>query len=192
MSWRLYVGNLPYEVSKNALHEFFAACGEVQNTEISTDDDSGRGRVSAFVTMTREDDASLAVARLNGAMFDGRTLRVSLARSKVDREERAKEGRKARITSQFRERANMTYELDCAGTPLIVRVFTLQGNVEQFRIEARTTDASNAAVATVTAASRAEALDGVARWWRENAATHALTAVDWEAVAQALKVVGAV
>ena len=27
------------------------------------------------------------------------------------------------ITQQFRESRNMTYELDCAGSPLIVRVF---------------------------------------------------------------------
>jgi RNA recognition motif-containing protein len=193
MSYRLYVGNLASDVSQSALSAFFATCGEVQDTQISMDDEySERPRVSALVTMTKEDDANLAVARLNGAQFEKRTLRVSMARSKNGAGSAAKEAaRKARITSQFRERSNMTYELECAGAPLIVRVFPLRGDVEEWRIEARESDACTAAVATATAASRAKALDIVALWWRENARTRALTAIDWDAVAQAMKTVGA-
>ena len=97
----------------------------------------------------------------------------------------------ARITQQFRERHNMTYELDCGGAPLVVRVFPLQGAPATWRIEARATDASDAVVATATASSPAVALERVAEWWRDNAAPRALAPLDWNAIAEAMTAVRA-
>ncbi len=53
----------------------------------------------------------------------------------------------AKIVSQFRESNNMTYELDCQGQPLIVRIFHL---ADGFRIEVRTSNDADAAVAVGT------------------------------------------
>jgi cold-inducible RNA-binding protein len=79
MNNRLYVGNLSYEASTDALRDCFAEYGEVSETHIVMDRESGRARGFAFVTMKTEADASNAVAKLNGAMFDGRPLRVNVA-----------------------------------------------------------------------------------------------------------------
>lgn len=103
------------------------------------------------------------------------------------------EERRTKITLQFRERAGMAYDLDCAGTPLTLRVFeSEQARAGAgWRIEARTTDAIDAVVASATAATRAEALRDVAVWWRSESASRGLPSVDWEAVAQAMSAVRA-
>lgn len=99
---------------------------------------------------------------------------------------------RARITQQFREARNMTYELECSGVPLILRVFPPSGSPNEWKIEARASDAVDAVVATATAASRPQALDRVAEWWRDNATTRALATYDWNAVAQAMAAVRAI
>jgi RNA recognition motif-containing protein len=79
MNNRLYVGNLSYDTTKDALHACFAECGEVVETHLVMDRETGRARGFGFVTMKNEADASKAVSELNGAMFEGRALRVNIA-----------------------------------------------------------------------------------------------------------------
>lgn len=99
----------------------------------------------------------------------------------------------ARITQQFREANNMTYELDCAGSPLIVRIFPIEsGGRVDWRLEVRTTDAADAIVAKATASSRAAAFDEIVAWWRENGPLRGLATYDWAAVATAMTAVRAI
>ena len=88
----------------------------------------------------------------------------------------------------------MTYELDCAGVALIVRVFPLEARppADEWRIEARLSNADDAVVAVASAPTRALALERVAAWWRENSAQKALANIDWTAVAQAMTTVRAI
>jgi len=79
MQNRLYVGNLSYDTTKDALHSCFAECGEVVDTHLVMDRESGRARGFGFVTMKTDAEASNAVQQLNGAMFEGRALRVNIA-----------------------------------------------------------------------------------------------------------------
>jgi hypothetical protein len=99
-----------------------------------------------------------------------------------------------KITQQFREAHNMTYELDCAGVSLIVRIFPLEGKppADEWRVEARLSDAQDAVVAIGAGPTRAVALERVAAWWRENGAQKALANVDWTAIAQAMTTVRAI
>jgi RNA recognition motif-containing protein len=85
MNNRLYVGNLSYDVTKDALHATFLECGNVTETHIVTDRETGRARGFAFVTMMSPEEATNAIARLNGAMFEGRPLRVSVAEERAPR-----------------------------------------------------------------------------------------------------------
>lgn len=84
----------------------------------------------------------------------------------------------------------MTYELDCAGVHLIVRVFAGEG--EGWRLEARTSDREDASVVSGAAPSRREALAEVAAAWRGRADAVDLPEVDWDAVATALGEVRAI
>ncbi|MBX3233451.1 MAG: RNA-binding protein [Labilithrix sp.] len=79
MNNRLYVGNLSYDTDKNALQTAFAECGVVTDTHVVMDRDTGRARGFGFVTMSTEAEAQNAIAKMNGSMLDGRSLRVNLA-----------------------------------------------------------------------------------------------------------------
>ena len=54
MNNRLYVGNLSYEVTTEALRVCFAECGDVADTHMVTERDTKRFRGFAFVTMATE------------------------------------------------------------------------------------------------------------------------------------------
>lgn len=99
-----------------------------------------------------------------------------------------------RVTQQFRERHNMTYELDCSGARLIVRVFPLDDAdpPREWRVEARVSDQCDAVVATATGLSRAAALEAVASWWRDNGPAQSLAPYDWNGVAKAMAAVRAI
>jgi hypothetical protein len=97
----------------------------------------------------------------------------------------------ARITVQFRESSNMTYELDCAGTALVLRVF-FPTDAGEWRIVARASTAPDAPSTGSTAPSRVEALRALARSCRELDGAPALARIDWTAVEQAMVKVRAV
>ena len=54
-------------------------CGEVTDVHVVTDRDSGQSRGFAFVTMGNAQQAAAAIAAMNGALLDGRQLRVNEA-----------------------------------------------------------------------------------------------------------------
>ena len=103
----------------------------------------------------------------------------------------SEESQRARITFQFRESSNMTYELDCAGTALVLRVF-FPTDTGEVRIVARASTAPDAPSTGSEAASRVEALRALARSCRELDGMPALARIDWSAVEQALVKVRAV
>ena len=77
MGDRLYVGNLSFSTSQEAIEAAFAAVGEVIAVEMPTDRETGQPRGFAFVTMGSAEAASAAIADLNGLMLDGRQLKVN-------------------------------------------------------------------------------------------------------------------
>lgn len=86
MGNRLYVGNLPYEVTEQELRSMFEADGRsVQEVFIPTDRASGRPRGFAFVTLGSDDEARGAVESLNGKELQGRALTISEARERAPR-----------------------------------------------------------------------------------------------------------
>ncbi len=85
MNNRLYVGNLSYDVTTDSLRACFAEVGNVTDTHVMKDRDTGRARGFGFVTMATDAEASHAVAQLNGAMFEGRPLRVNVAEQRPTR-----------------------------------------------------------------------------------------------------------
>ena len=82
MSTRLYVGNLSFHTTADAVREAFSEAGEVTDVHLVTDRETGRARGFAFVTMGSPDAASTAIATLNGAVLEGRPLRVNEAEAR--------------------------------------------------------------------------------------------------------------
>lgn len=85
MGQRLYVGNLSFNTSADTLRAEFAAHDEVTDVHIVMDRETGRARGFAFVTMGSSQGAQKAIAALNGALVDGRPLRVNEAEERTTR-----------------------------------------------------------------------------------------------------------
>lgn len=81
---KIYVGNLSYSVSQEALEELFSKHGEVEEVYIPTDRDTGRPRGFAFVTMPNANEAKAAITATNGQDFEGRRMNVNEARPKTE------------------------------------------------------------------------------------------------------------
>lgn len=74
----LYVGNLPWDTTKEELAARFAQFGEVRGVRIITDKETGRSRGFGFVEFAAEKDAQAALVE-DGQDFGGRALRVNIA-----------------------------------------------------------------------------------------------------------------
>lgn len=85
MGNRLYVGNLSFNSTADSVRTEFANFGEVSDVHVVTDRETGRSRGFAFVTMGTNEAAQKAIQELNGAMLDGRALRVNEAEERQDR-----------------------------------------------------------------------------------------------------------
>ncbi len=77
---KIYVGNLSFDTSDNDLRQAFAAYGSLESAQVIIDRESGRSRGFGFVEMTERSAGEAAVAGLNGAQLQGRTLTVNEAK----------------------------------------------------------------------------------------------------------------
>ncbi len=80
MGKRLYVGNLPYSATDEALQSIFAQAGTVTSAKVIMDRATGRSKGFGFVEMSTEQEAAESVTKFNGADYDGRTITVAEAR----------------------------------------------------------------------------------------------------------------
>jgi RNA recognition motif-containing protein len=78
---KLYVGNLPFTATDEAVHALFSKHGTVEKVSLITDRDTGRPRGFGFVEMSNA-DAARAMQALNGTDFDGRALKVNEAQDR--------------------------------------------------------------------------------------------------------------
>src|SRR5215470_3720715 len=85
MGRKLYVGNLPYDVGENELHELFARAGSVESVTVMRDQMTGRARGFGFVEMSTDEEAQTAIRELNASQVGGRSLTVNEARPKEAR-----------------------------------------------------------------------------------------------------------
>lgn len=86
MGNKLFVGNLPFAATEEALKQHFSQAGSVLSAKIITDRNTGRSKGFGFVEMSNDDEAANAIARLNGSDFAGRNISVSEARPMQPRE----------------------------------------------------------------------------------------------------------
>ncbi len=84
----IYVGNLPYSTTEDELKNLFTQYGEVVSVVIISDRYSGRSKGFGFVEMAVQRDGETAIAELDGYLFNGRNLRVNMARPRTERPRR--------------------------------------------------------------------------------------------------------
>jgi RNA recognition motif-containing protein len=79
MASKLYVGGLSFATTSENLQEYFAQCGTVVSAKVITEGSSRQSRGFGFVEMSTDEEAKAAIAKLNGQLFEGRTLKVDKA-----------------------------------------------------------------------------------------------------------------
>jgi heterogeneous nuclear ribonucleoprotein A1/A3 len=82
MSKKLFVGGLSWNTDDRGLHAAFERFGEVLEATVITDRETGRSRGFGFVTLADAAAAADAIAQMNGATLDGRTLNVNEAQER--------------------------------------------------------------------------------------------------------------
>jgi cold-inducible RNA-binding protein len=82
---KLYVGNLPYDVTDSALQSMFEPHGDVLSAQVIMDRDTGRSKGFGFVEMATDQEAQAAIAAVNGQDLNGRALTVNEARPREER-----------------------------------------------------------------------------------------------------------
>ncbi|KAG9316419.1 hypothetical protein JVU11DRAFT_2453 [Chiua virens] len=83
MSSKIYVGNLSWNTTDDALRQAFSPFGQVLDSIVMRDRDTGRSRGFGFVTYGSPDEASAAISALNEQELDGRRVKVNLANART-------------------------------------------------------------------------------------------------------------
>jgi RNA recognition motif-containing protein len=83
VSKKLYVGNISFDTTSDDLVQAFSQYGTVLGAQIISDRETGRSRGFAFVEMHTGGEE--AIAGMNGAQLQGRTLTVNEAKPREER-----------------------------------------------------------------------------------------------------------
>jgi RNA recognition motif-containing protein len=80
MGKKLYVGNLAYSVTSEALEQMFLEFGTVTSAQVIQDRETGRSKGFGFVEMQADDAAQRAINGMHEKQLDGRSLTVNEAK----------------------------------------------------------------------------------------------------------------
>lgn len=81
---KIYVGNLPYDITEEELRTEFSAFGKVESVAIITDKYSGRAKGFAFIEMPTVSEGQAAINTLNGKTIKDRSIMVNAARPRTE------------------------------------------------------------------------------------------------------------
>jgi len=100
----IYVSNLGFSVQDEDLREYFAEYGEVTSAKVITDKFTNRSRGFGFVEMPDDTAAQKAIAELNGAVVEGRSISVNVARPREERSNNTGGGNKRSFSGNNNKR----------------------------------------------------------------------------------------
>lgn len=83
MSVRLYIGNLPKEVERQELQDFFVDAGDSISVKVIVDRKTGKCRGFGFVTVKNDEQADLLIEKYNGNSFKESTLKIEKAQPRA-------------------------------------------------------------------------------------------------------------
>ncbi|KAL4907872.1 hypothetical protein BDW74DRAFT_148172 [Aspergillus multicolor] len=79
---KVYVGNLSWGTNDDTLRTAFSEFGQVVDSIVMRDRDTGRSRGFGFVTFSNASEAEAAINGLHEQELDGRRLKVNLANAR--------------------------------------------------------------------------------------------------------------
>lgn len=74
---KVFVGNFSFTATEEALKDYFSSIGNVTSCRIMKEGPGGRSRGFGFVEYASREDAERAIKELDGALWDGRPIKVS-------------------------------------------------------------------------------------------------------------------
>jgi len=77
---KVYVGNLAWSVTSDALREAFNKKGNVLGAKVILDRETGRSRGFGFVSFPSEAEVEAALSEMDGLEVEGRSIRVNVAK----------------------------------------------------------------------------------------------------------------
>lgn len=80
----IYCGNLAYDMTDDDLRSVFEEHGKVSTAKVIMDREAGRSKGFGFVEMDNAEEAQSAIEELNGALMNGRNIRVNEAKPRTD------------------------------------------------------------------------------------------------------------
>jgi nucleolin len=80
----LFLGNLSFDCTNDAIQEIFAEHGNVTRVSLPTDRDTGSLKGFGYVDFSSVDEAQSALDALNGADIEGRAIRLDFAAARDD------------------------------------------------------------------------------------------------------------
>ncbi len=81
----IFVGSLSFKTTEEELQKEFESFGEVDSVKIILDHETLKSRGFAFVRMPNQDQATAAIAGLNGKEINGFALKINEARPRESR-----------------------------------------------------------------------------------------------------------
>ena len=98
----IYVSNLGFSVQDEDLREYFEEYGEVTSAKVITDKFTNRSRGFGFVEMSDNTAAEKAIKELNGAVVEGKSISVTVAKPREERpSNRPNDNRKSFTNSRW-------------------------------------------------------------------------------------------
>ncbi len=82
---RIYVGNLPWSVGDDELRDMFSSYGDVADSVVIRDRETGRSRGFGFVDLSDDAGATKAIEAMHGTEIEGRDLVVNQAKEREER-----------------------------------------------------------------------------------------------------------
>ncbi|GJM96222.1 hypothetical protein PR202_ga13038 [Eleusine coracana subsp. coracana] len=82
VEYRCFVGGLAWATDDRSLEQAFSQYGEVLDSKIINDRETGRSRGFGFVTFSTEQSMLDAIENMNGKELDGRNITVNQAQSR--------------------------------------------------------------------------------------------------------------
>jgi RNA recognition motif-containing protein len=81
MVQKLYVGNLPYQITENDVRDLFSKYKPIHSTVLISDRETGLSRGFGFIELEKS-NAETAITELGDTHYGGRTLRISKAKER--------------------------------------------------------------------------------------------------------------
>jgi len=101
----VFVGNLPYNIGDEALHQHFEKCGSIEAVRAVRDKFSGMGKGFGYVTF-KSSEAVLFALKLNGSSLDGRDIRVYRATDSSQQQKKSLHGNNNNINNNKNNNKN--------------------------------------------------------------------------------------